>query len=360
MPVVLLETSAEDLAPVARLRPVADLTVGARTIREKWERAFGGRVEVGAGPPVGPGLFIDSRALPYDVAEEGPEEVGVLADGTVVHLRLGPGRRGGEGLPRRVVVARLVRRPWDLVRWQAGELRNDLKGIEGIVRDGADVHPSAVLDDSDGPVLVEAGARVGPLAVLSGPCRIGPGAVVHPHTHVRGSSVGEGSKIGGEVSASTILSFANKQHLGFLGHSYVSSWTNLGAGATTSNLKNTYGEVRVEWGGVRVGTGLQYLGAIVGDHAKVGINASLPTGCVIGVGANLYGAGTLPKEVPDFVFGGPEAGYVEARLADVLRTAETVLGRRGRRLCAADRAAVERAYRDSVGRRTAWLADRRG
>ena len=68
-----------------------------------------------------------------------------------------------------------------------------------------------------------------------------------------------------------------KGHEGFVGHSYLGRWVNLGAGTTTSNLKNTYGSVAL-WtpDGVR-DTGLQFLGTLFGDHAKTGIGLTLTT-----------------------------------------------------------------------------------
>lgn len=336
MPVFLYPAGADDLAPLCRLRPPWEVVVGARTIREKWIDRFP-RLGVAAAPgAAGPGLYIDGRALPFDVAEDGPPETGVLDDGTVVYVR-------GDGTARRVIEARLVRRPWDAVRFQAEEIRADLRALGAVgasIDDGAFVHPTAVLDVSDGPVLVEKGAKVGAHAVVVGPSRIGREAVVHPLALVRGSNIGEGSRVGGEVSASTLVAFVNKQHHGFLGHSYICPWVNIGAGATTSNLKNNYGEVRCR--GEK--TGLTFLGSIIGDHAKIGINASLPTGCVVGVSANVFGAGTLPKEVPDFAWGGPEAGWTVHRLEEALETAETVMGRRDRTLTDDDRRALEAAY----------------
>lgn len=364
MPVILFDAGRDGLAPLCRLRPACEIVVGARTILEKWRRR--GPVETAVAPgDRGPGLYVDGRALPFDVEEAGPEEAGVLDDGTVVYLRLGAARaaRGAaaaEGLPRRRIEARLVRRPWDAVRLQPDELRADLaaEGVSGVRAAGAGVAPSAVLDASEGPVLVEPGGKVGHHAILVGPCRVGPSAIVHPLSYVRGSSIGEGCRVGGEISASTFAAHANKQHLGFVGHSYVAPWVNLGAGTTTSNLKNTYGEIRVEWDGRREGTGLRFLGAIIADHAKVGINASFTTGTIVGVAANLFGAGTFPKEAPDFVWGGPEEGYTECRLEDALRTAGVVLGRRGLSLDDADRRAVSEAFLASAPRRAAWLAER--
>jgi UDP-N-acetylglucosamine diphosphorylase / glucose-1-phosphate thymidylyltransferase / UDP-N-acetylgalactosamine diphosphorylase / glucosamine-1-phosphate N-acetyltransferase / galactosamine-1-phosphate N-acetyltransferase len=110
--------------------------------------------------------------------------------------------------------------------------------------------------------------------------------------------VGEVCKVGGEVERSIVESFTNKQHHGFLGHSYIGSWVNLGAGTSNSDLKNTYGEVRLEYPHRRVDTGMQFLGCIVGDFAKSAINTSIFTGKIVGVCSMLYGS--IGSNVPSF------------------------------------------------------------
>ena len=101
--------------------------------------------------------------------------------------------------------------------------------------------------------------------------------------------IGHTCKIGGEVECSVVEAYSNKQHHGFLGHSYVGSWVNMGAGTCNSDLKNTYGDVAIEPGGRRLATELQFLGCVVGDYAKTAINTSILTGKIIGVCSCLYG-----------------------------------------------------------------------
>ncbi|MFN2316128.1 MAG: transferase, partial [Gemmatimonadales bacterium] len=110
-------------------------------------------------------------------------------------------------------------------------------------------------------------------------------------------------RVHGEVSSSVFLGYANKSHDGFLGHSVLGHWVNLGAGTITSNLKNTYGEITLAVGGERLPTGRTLLGSLIGDHAKTAIGTLLPTGCVVGAGANLFGAGQVPKSVPAMAWG---------------------------------------------------------
>ena len=164
------------------------------------------------------------------------------------------------------------------------------------------IEPHVVLDATAGPIYVAHSARVRAFSRLNGPCYIGPHTIV-AGGEISNSSVGPHCKVRGEISSSVFLGYSNKGHDGFLGHSYVGRWVNLGAGTTTSNLKNTYGPVAL-WtpGGMR-DTGMQFLGTLFGDHVKTGIGTMLTTGTVLGAGANVYGAGMPPKVVAPFSWG---------------------------------------------------------
>ncbi|MFQ5591166.1 MAG: putative sugar nucleotidyl transferase [Phycisphaerae bacterium] len=165
------------------------------------------------------------------------------------------------------------------------------------------VHPTAVIDATEGPIFISHDVRIGAHAVIEGPIYLGPGTQVNPHAWLHGGNViGPVCKIGGEVQGCIIDGYTNKQHLGFLGHSYVGSWVNLGAGCTNSDLKNTYGAVRVPVDRQEVDTGLQFFGAIIADHAKIGINVTIPTGAVIGLAATVATSRVLPKFVPSFAW----------------------------------------------------------
>jgi hypothetical protein len=129
------------------------------------------------------------------------------------------------------------------------------------------------------------------------------------------------------MSNTVFLGYSNKGHDGFIGHSYLGKWVNLGASTVTSNLKNTYGTVAL-WtpSGVR-DTGMQFLGTLFGDHAKTGIGLKLTTGTVLGAGANVYGGTIPPKVVPPFAWGDapPYAVYQKEKF---LEAAERMMSRR--------------------------------
>ncbi|MBI5699237.1 hypothetical protein HZC35_02865 [Candidatus Saganbacteria bacterium] len=276
------------LLPLTWLRPVWDLRCGATTILEKLKRKYPdaqitlkGRDELVKGPG------LNGRVLP-----SGRE---------IVYL-------------------------WDLIKHLKEDLEEDLKvlgaGIKG------KVHPTAVIHNSE-QVLIEKGAVIDAHAVLDarqGPIFIGAGTIVHPQTLLRGPlSIGRHCKVAGEIVHSVFLDYVNKGHYGFIGHSYVCSWVNLGAGTTNSNLKNNYGGVKVQIEGKPIDSGETFLGCFIGDHTKCAIGTLIYTGCVIGVAANLFGQPYYKKSVPSFSWG----GIGEAKLEEVIATARAVMKRRG-------------------------------
>ena len=165
--------------------------------------------------------------------------------------------------------------------------------------EGVSIADTAVLRAHDGPIVLERGVEVMDFTYFEGPVHVGAGTRIIERASLKENvCIGERCKIGGEVEASVIEGFTNKQHHGFLGHSYVGSWVNLGAGTSNSDLKNTYGEVRLEFHHAKVDTGMQFLGAVIGDYAKSAINTSIFTGKVIGVSSMLYGF--VGQNVPSF------------------------------------------------------------
>ena len=145
-------------------------------------------------------------------------------------------------------------------------------------------------------------------------------------------------KIGGEVNNSVVLGYSNKGHDGFLGNSVLGEWCNLGADTNNSNLKNNYAEVKVwDYSSQRfVGTGLTFCGLIMGDHSKAGINTMFNTGTVVGVSANIFGAGFPRNYIQSFSWGGAQ-GMTNFALAKAYEVAERVMQRRHLTLSDEDR-----------------------
>ncbi|MFO0012344.1 MAG: putative sugar nucleotidyl transferase [Planctomycetota bacterium] len=181
---------------------------------------------------------------------------------------------------------------------RAGGLRQTEDGV--FVAENTTIGQYTLTDTSKGPIVIEAGAHVGPYTLLRGPLFIGPKSKILEHSAIKDAvSLGHTTKIGGEVEASVVEPYTNKQHHGFLGHSYLGSWINLGAGTCNSDLKNTYGTVNMEYPFGRAATTMQFLGCIMGDYSKTAINTGIFTGKVIGVCSMMYGFVT--SNVPSYV-----------------------------------------------------------
>lgn len=158
--------------------------------------------------------------------------------------------------------------------------------------------PMIGIDSAKGPILISAGCRLLPFVYLRGPLFLGPDNQIAEHASIKEYvSTGPTCKIGGEIEATVIEGFSNKQHHGFLGHSHLGSWINLGAGTCNSDLKNTYGTVNLQRGHGKVATGMQFVGCFIGDYVRTAINTSIYTGKTLGTGSTVYGA-ALTDVVP--------------------------------------------------------------
>ncbi|MDP3768268.1 MAG: hypothetical protein Q8S13_09645, partial [Dehalococcoidia bacterium] len=192
--------------------------------------------------------------------------------------------------------------------------------------EGVKVEPHVFVDTADGPVLIRRGATVQAFTRIVGPCVIGSESLVGGDK-ISGSSIGDVCRVHGELSAAILLGHSNKSHDGYVGHSYLGRWVNLGAGTITSNLKNTYSPVQLWTTEGERDTGLQFLGTFFGDHVKTSIGTTLNTGTVIGAGANVYGGGMPPKVIPPFAWG-EHPPYSTYRLDKFIEVAGRMMARR--------------------------------
>ncbi|CAN5273445.1 putative sugar nucleotidyl transferase [soil metagenome] len=213
---------------------------------------------------------------------------------------------------------------------------------------GAQLEPWVVLDATSGPILVRGGASIAAFSRLVGPCYIGEGSTIIGD-RVSTCSVGDVCKVRGEISNSIILGHSNKGHTGFVGHSYLGRWVNLGAGTTTSNLKNTYGNVQLAMPEGPLDTGQQFLGTFFGDHVKTGIGTMLTTGTMLGAGANVFGSVPPPKRVPAFSWGEREP-YGRFELPKFLEVAARMMERRHVELSSRGREWLSSVYEEAAGK----------
>ena len=383
----LLEPSAPGAAwaPFTGVRPVAELRAGMWRIRERWEAAvdldtaalLGDHVEGFAeedAPPVQPVTEVQGPAI-VGAAWFAPSGARIEpAGGTrrLVHQGATVGwvvptgerwRGANDDGPAAPIDGLVLRGAWELIGALERFLAEDCADLALAPRDpvpegslvlgdpgsvivrGAAVEPGVVFDVRHGAIVLEAGVEVRHGTRLEGPVYAGPGTRILGG-FVRGSSFGPECRVHGEIAASVFLGYANKSHDGFLGHSVVGCWVNLGAGTTTSNLKNTYGQVRLDVAGTRIDTGRVNLGTLFGDHAKTAIGTMLATGSVVGAGANVFGPGQPAKYVPPFAWGRDERLSEEG----FLRIAERVMARRGVELSAGGRESLRRTHaRGSTG-----------
>ncbi len=211
--------------------------------------------------------------------------------------------------------------------------------------------PGCVLDASEGPIIIDEGSTVLSNAVICGPAYIGKKSLIKVGAKIyEGTSLGPVCKVGGEVEESIIQAYSNKQHDGFLGHSYIGEWVNIGAGSSNSDLKNTYKNVKFYSyaSGEKIDSNTMFLGAMIGDYVKLGINASVNTGCVIGFGCNLWSSDLIADFIPDFSWG-RASQLTKYRFEAFCETAQLVKKRRGLELSAEEIALFKKLWEQSNG-----------
>ena len=406
------DARARAFEPFALTRPASAMLAGTRAVRDRWMLVFGfesARVlgadhlsglfdvpaeaytEDAAEIPAG-SVIVNSRCIPVAGSLGSPDAVATGAAvwqcaGRVAAIRTervlarDEFARGDatlemlapSGVASGEIAGWWVDDPWDYIRWLPAQLEDDimrlargaLGGVQPIpfesppahavvlgeypvcVLGGAVIEPCVVFDATHGPILIDRKATIHAFTRLVGPCYVGAGSTVLG-SDIRGSSIGPVCKVRGEVSTSILVGYANKGHEGFVGHSCIGEWANLGAGTTTSNLKNTYGAVSLQTpSGVRE-TGMQFLGTLMGDHAKTGIGMRLTTGTIVGAGASIFGSDMPAKLVPPFAWG-ERAPYGTWELGKFLAVAERVMGRRSVALSPGMRNALARAYEQRWG-----------
>lgn len=359
-----------NLLPLTFTRPVAELRVGILTIAEKWSRYMGEAVSYLTQPYLQPkystlfgtqNLYINGAVCPDEQ---------LLA--SVRALKLGEALYHGDTLVavkgdslEALTIAELVsntissrqecgqciimRELWDIFLNNGQQIRSDFKLLTAgrqsqpvndrhtmvyneeniFIEEGVKIR-AAVLNAENGPIYIGKDAVVQEGALIRGPFALCEGSHVSMGGKMRGDvTIGPFCKVGGEVSASVIMAYSNKGHEGYLGNSVIGQWCNLGADTNTSNLKNNYAEVKI-WNYAQGGfknTGLQFCGLMMGDHSKCGINTMFNTGTVVGVSANIFGAGFPRTFIPSFSWGGA-AGLETYQLRKALEVAAKVMERR--------------------------------
>ena len=182
--------------------------------------------------------------------------------------------------------------PWEMINnisKHFTNVSNEFKNYENVI-----------INDQNGPVIIDDSVTIEPFSVLNGPLFIGENCLIKSHSTISNSIINHNCKVSGEIHSSIFQPYSNKAHEGFLGHSFIGSWVNLGAGTTTSNLKNNYSNVSVKWDGDLIDTGSIFFGSVIGDHVKTAIGTNLNTGTIIGMGSNIVSQAFPPRYIPPF------------------------------------------------------------
>jgi UDP-N-acetylglucosamine diphosphorylase/glucosamine-1-phosphate N-acetyltransferase len=387
MKLIIYEDGRYDsLYPLTYMRPVFELRCGATALAEKVRHAAGAPPTAyfvrdwlresyaektdapvnDMGSLEGDVMLVNGRLLAdgkCDLGALGPDEA-LKTDGTLIAANVRAATLAAARadsfeatlaaleprLTTRRGAATMIDYPWSLIYHNAAMIKSDFKRLykPGVhapmhplsciigdpgsvyVAPTAQIHPLVVIDVTGGPVIIDENVLVLPHTRIDGPSCIGPECRIMGGKIREACSFGPVCRVAGEVECTIMQGYTNKQHDGFLGHSYVCEWVNLGALTTNSDLKNDYGAVDVILDGKKpVSTGSVKVGALIGDHTKTSIGTLLNTGAYVGGMSLIMATGKpLPKYIPEFCWlleGAVTKGFGKGKLYE---TAQAAMSRR--------------------------------
>lgn len=346
------DRQVNQLDPLTCVRPAALLPCGILTIAEKWERRLNRHI-ITHFPRVllrkryadmVPGesqLWINGRwvpdptaasrvqaLLPHQALFRGDLLLAVVTDNASFQRWSDTQQTPEHWESDQCSEGWLVERSWELLDHTSTEIERDLSVMTGLdplmdpppgvwvtdphrVRVGQNVHiePGVVLVPGDGFIVLDDGAQIQAGACLRGSGNssiyIGKGSTVRMGAQIYGGvRMGRSCKVAGELQDSILMDYVNKTHGGFLGHSILAEWVNLGADTNTSNLKNNYTSIKVDdWHtGALIDTGRQFLGSILADHTKIAIGSKLNSGTQSGLFSSFIHRDFSPKRIPHFAW----------------------------------------------------------
>ena len=367
------DANIEHLYPLTLTRPAADLKCGVTSVAGKWvhllnpeDWGFQTRdyLNVKFRPIPNANLLINGRVLPNTELVEAINKLkpGQSLVNKDIILAQMPGN-GNEQIPF-TLPFRSLSRPYDIFLLAGEEIQRDFEVITAgrssqpihasvqilgehpvFIEKEAKVH-ACVLNATNGPIYIGPHAEIMEGCLVRGPFAMGFGSVLKMGAKVYGpTALGDFCVVGGEVNNICMQGYSNKGHDGFLGNAVLGEWCNIGADSNCSNLKNNYEDVKV-WNyatGRFDKSGQQFCGLIMGDHSKCGINTMFNTGTVVGVSANIFGAGFPRQFVPDFAWGGA-SGFITYKLDAAFKTAGLVMPRRKKEFTEADKAILEAVF----------------
>lgn len=336
------ESRRKNLLPLTFMRPVADIRFGILTIREKWEMYLNVKTStltesyLAEKYPViksDSNIIINGAICPNDALVDEINQLkpgfALIKNDTILAMCLNEEdfktqSNSIEEIETEVEYLEILY-TWDIFSRNAIAIKDDYIKLTAnrksqpipshcvafapeniFIEEGATVLAST-LNATEGPIYIGKDALVMEGSNLRGPLALCEGSIVKMGAKIYGgTTIGPHSKAGGEINNSVLFGYTNKAHDGFMGHSVLAEWCNLGADTNISNLKNTYDNVKL-WNYADetfVETNQQFCGLIMGDHTKCGINTMFNTGTVVGVSANVFGSGFQRNFIPSFKWGG--------------------------------------------------------
>lgn len=354
-----------NLLPFTFTRPVADIRIGILTIREKWEKFLGATTttiteeylsEKYPMVELEENVMINASFLPnpelVELIENLQENQAVIYGDEMVAFFTTNSQDEVDFDSYDLIEFEgdilTVEHTWDIFQKNDAAIRADFDlltedresepipvtvnvlGTENIFIEEGAVLNFCTLNASTGPIYIGRNAEIMEGSVIRGPFALCEEAQVKLATKIYGATtVGPHCRVGGEVNNSVMFAYSNKGHDGFLGNAVLGEWCNIGADSNNSNLKNNYESVKLwNYESERFeNTGLQFCGLMMGDHAKCGINTMFNTGTVVGVSANVFGAGFPRNYIPNFTWGGAQGtqAYLPKK---AFETAKIVMSRR--------------------------------
>ena len=347
------------LLPLTFTRSIADCRIGILTIREKWEKYLAQHVDIDycvdylkEGGTVQDSLRISSHILPntelVQAIQSLPEDAALIYQGVEIASR---NKTAASQMISYEGAFSAICFPWDFYLLNDAEMRKDyalltenrisqkleesntLIGNDIFIEEGAKVSAS-ILNTQLGPIYIGKNAEIMEGSMIRGPFSLGDYAQVKMGAKIYGATtIGPGSKVGGEITNCVLFGNSNKAHDGYIGNSVLGEWCNLGADTNSSNLKNNYSTVEIYSYAEHktISSGQLFLGLIMGDHSKSSINTMFNTGTVVGVSANIVSNGFPNKHIPSFSWSIAD----KTRPYDIEKALETiriVYGRRNRLL----------------------------
>jgi UDP-N-acetylglucosamine diphosphorylase/glucosamine-1-phosphate N-acetyltransferase len=390
------DASRYTLLPFTHTRPVADIRCGILTMRERWEKLLGAITstltedylqtvfpgENGNNNVYINGAVFGSEALADAIKALQPNES--LASGDIViaartekAIAFGDWNAAVKEFKTNAWTEEIMKLQhiWDIFSLNEKAIKQDFQlltqgrtsqplpddihvtGKEHIfLEEGAKINAGCIINATTGPVYLAKDAEILEGSMIRGALALGEHAVIKMGAKVYGATtIGEGCKVGGEISNVVFFANSNKGHDGYLGNAVIGEWCNLGADTNCSNLKNNYDFIKIwdEHRNKSIQSGLQFCGLLMGDHSKCGINTMFNTGTVVGVSANIFGGNFPEKFIPSFCWGGSE-GMTTYDFNRALDTANRMMGRRSKELSPAEVAMYQHIFNHTQSQRNTF------